>query len=356
VPRADEGGKKLSLYNLYVPMIIIDSHMLFPDLAAQRRAITIKIMPSGEKVGLVDIEKYLREGDSKRKYLYAAYLKYANDVYKEVQQVFGDFNKHKCPGDLLQVFSLLIAVARIIDSELGTNEYTAAVYRKAAEWLKEVRSLAETADPMKQLLSKIRELIESLAQRLESGGNNGKNGNSPPKLWRQWKKGGYAIQFTKLRRYIASQFKELERIDLTRRVEKKSKKEVTHEWPRYRLNEEIEKLTSRERFSNIMIRYLKGFIDVDHRREHYLVIKDIDTARRALEELNKALYMSAHDSCLQALGYPATAEAQQSTGGETAAVNETAKPQEASGGPVGDRLNEVLAETIAEIKAKLKQQ
>jgi hypothetical protein len=172
IGKADEGGKKLKIYRAACNLIVVDPQGLFGDLAFVRRAPEVVLLPDPRRKENPDLDALLMDPEVRqlRARLYAAFLKYADQVKAEVERIY----KLQCPGTALQAFALHLAIAR----QAG-GEYVEAVAKKMLDWYKAVEVAQTEGDPTKRILKEIYKAVAELEAFVRSVSVDGAWPTSP---------------------------------------------------------------------------------------------------------------------------------------------------------------------------------
>jgi hypothetical protein len=287
VPRADEGGARLSTYGVYSNAIVIDPQGLVSNLATARRSPRITLYPDPNRREIVSIEEELRRPEVRRlaARLYALFLRYATELKAEYERVAKIFTYH---GAVLQAFGLLLLVAR----RMG-QEYLDAVAAKIREWTDEVGVMHAVGDPTKLVLAKVLEDIESLEEYVrarlspETGWLTPESvsGTELPKSWRIDVEDGRPVLWT----YLESWRKYLQRaLGELRQVSRRKETGEEVEWVETRVKD-LGPALDRKAFASLLRPYLSHVIRPDKRRHLRVVFTSLEDIAKAREALKKAL-------------------------------------------------------------------
>jgi hypothetical protein len=295
VPRADEGGARLSDYRVYSNAVVIDPQGLVANLATVRRSPRITLYPDPNRREIISIEEELRRPEVRRlaARLYALFLRYATEIKAEYERVAEIF---PCHGAVLQAFGLLLLVAR----RMG-QEYLDAVAAKIREWTDEVGVMHAVGDPSKQVLAKVLEDIEHLEEYVrarlspETGWLTPESvsGAEPPKPWRIDTEEGRIVLWTYLeswRKYLKHVLGELKQV--SRR--KETGEEV--EWVDTSIKD-LGPALDRKAFASLLRPYLSHVMRRDRQRHLKVVFTSLEDIVKARETLRGALPESNFGAC-----------------------------------------------------------
>jgi hypothetical protein len=331
VPRADEGGTRLSTYSVYSNSIVIDPQGLVANLAVVRRSPRITLHPDPNRREIVSIEEELRRPEVRRLVakLYALFLRYATEVKAEYEKVAKIF---PCHGSVLQGFALLLLVAR----RMG-QEYLDAVAAKIQEWTDEVGVMHAVGDPTKQVLAKVLEDIEHLEEYVrarfspEAGWLTPESvsGAELPKPWRVDTEDGRLVLWTYLefwRKYLQRALGEL------RQVSRRKETGEEIEWVETRVKD-LGPALDRKAFASLLRPYLSHVMRRDRQRRLRVVFTSLEDVVKAREALKKALPESSFAPCPPAPPAEETRRAQEL---QTASASFAQDPRTPSATPRAD--------------------
>jgi len=350
IGKADEGGKKLRVYRTHCTLIVVDPQGLFGDLAFVRRAPEVVLTPDPRRRENPDLDALLMDPEVRalRARLYAAFLKYADQVKAEVERIYAEL---PCPGTALQVFTLHLAVAR----QAGP-EYVEAVAKKMMEWHRAVEVAQTEGDPTKRILKEVYKAVvglESFIKSVSADWPTSPNwgGLDVPDPWDyEWsgREGDPVTFFTlfkNLRNWIADQIGVVIKVD-----ERVVKKEATQKryWRAPDDDETKALLTNPYAFVSLMRRHLQPFIYELPNREKALKIDSMEALKAIKETIDKALAVASGLSpCLEALRVRRVAEQLHPSAGvmQATASSSAVGGRSVEGVDMGGRVREVKADT-----------
>ena len=268
IPRMLDGGRAPMLYSVFGARIIVDPQSLLTNYSNARRQLVLLTFHDRNRRELISVDEMREMYAELIHKLYAAFLLYADDVYRRysnLREMFPDLR-----GDVLQAYGALLAIASY-DNEI-LNDVMQVIY-ESAEF---ASALKIEADIVKHILKLVYDELYDYAEKYCASELD------PAE--------GLQIKIEDLRRKIRESVMELVQVDINI-----SRSDNRREWQR--IKDDYDRLLQRHTFAAVVRQYLQRFVTRDARRHLIIKLDAVNELYDAMRMLAAAIGIEFEPAC-----------------------------------------------------------